>query len=313
MIEQRVLVDTDPGLGLKYTDVDDGLALFLMLNNPIFKIEGITTIFGNTPVYKGFLLVKKYLKLFHKMEIPNFRGAASRSELGKLNKASKFLIEKVKEHPNDLTLLTLGPFTNIATALMNYSEFFHNLKQIIIMGGTLSPLTMFNQRFKCIDRRFFDKIKIQSLVAEFNSLKDPRATKKVLEAKTKTPRIQMGLEICCKTVITDKEINRIAQVKKDIPQFIAKHVQFWLRLWKGFNGKKGFFPFDTCVPIYLLAPELYKSINIHLSVDTQKVPGKYSILKSTRPDSAPITYCTNFKNSSAKKDFIEILISNLIR
>ncbi|MGV9200230.1 MAG: nucleoside hydrolase, partial [Promethearchaeia archaeon] len=56
----RVLVDTDPGLGLRFADVDDGLALFLMLNNDIFEIEGITVVFGNTPVEKGYLLVKKY-------------------------------------------------------------------------------------------------------------------------------------------------------------------------------------------------------------------------------------------------------------
>ena len=309
----RVLVDTDPGLGLKYADVDDGLALFLMLNNPEFEIEGITTVFGNTPAHKGFLLVKQYLKLTHKLEIPSFKGAANQKELGKLNEASKFLIEKVKENPKELTLLILGPFTNIATALMHYPDFFNDLKQIIIMGGTLSPLTVFNPRFKCIDRRFFDKIKIQSLVAEFNSLKDPFATKKIIEAKTRTPRIQMGLEICCRTVITDNEIKRIAQINKPIPQFIARHVQFWLHLWKGFNGNKGFFPFDTCVPIYLLAPELYKSINIHLSIDTQKIPGKYSIINNSQRDSAPITYCTDFINSAAKKEFMEILISNLIR
>ena len=58
----RVLVDTDPGLGLKYADVDDALALFLMLNNDEFEIEGITTVFGNTPVNKGFPLIKRYLK-----------------------------------------------------------------------------------------------------------------------------------------------------------------------------------------------------------------------------------------------------------
>ena len=41
----RVLIDTDPGLGKKGADVDDGLALFLMLNNPeTFEIEGITTV-----------------------------------------------------------------------------------------------------------------------------------------------------------------------------------------------------------------------------------------------------------------------------
>lgn len=308
----RVLVDTDPGLGLKYADVDDGLALLLMLNNPKFEIEGITAVFGNTPVDKGFPLIQKYLNLARKPNIPCKKGAASQKDLGKLNEASDFLIKKVKENPGELSLLTLGPFTNVATALLHYPEFFDDLKEIIIMGGTLTPLSAFNPWFKYIDRRFYDKLPIKSLVAEFNSYNDPRATKKVLEAATKTPRIQMGLEICCSVVITKQLIKRIAKVNKPIPQFIAKYVPFWLNLWRLISGRGGFYPFDTCVPIYLLEPEIYKSVNLHLTIDTKNIPGKYSILKERRKNSAPITYCTGFVDQKAQEKFLEILISNLI-
>ena len=307
----RVLIDTDPGLGLKFFDVDDGLALFLMLNNPKFEIEGITAVFGNTPVNKGFLLIKKYLHLAQQLNIPHKKGAASRKELGQHNEASKFLIKSIKENPGELTLLTLGPFTNIASALLRYPEFLDDLKQVVIMGGTLSPLSVFNSRFKCIDRRFFDTLPIQKLVTEFNSWQDPYATKIVLEAVTKTPRIQMGLEVCCRAVIREEHIQQIANVKKPIPQFIAKHVQFWLKLWKIISGRSGFYPFDTCVPIYLLAPELYKRVHLHLSVDTKRLPGKYSISRDKR-DSARITYCTDFIDANARKKFLELLISNLI-
>jgi len=95
----RVLLDTDPGLGRKLADVDDGLTLFLMLNNSRFEIEGITTVFGNTPVRVGYPLMKKYLKMAGRTDIPNKMGAAGKHDLGKLNDASKLLIEKVKEHP----------------------------------------------------------------------------------------------------------------------------------------------------------------------------------------------------------------------
>jgi len=309
----RVLIDTDPGLGLRFADVDDALALFLMLNNNQFEIEGITTVFGNTPVNKGYPLLKKYLKLANKTDIPNKMGASRKEELGILNDASKLLIEKVKENPKELTLLTLGPFTNVATALIHYPEFFDDLKKIVIMGGTLSPITLFNPFYKRIDRRFFDKIKTQQLVAEFNSLKDPRATKKVLEASTFTPRIQMGLEVCCRTVIRDEHIKQIESVNKPIPQFISKHVKFWLKIWKVLSGRGGFFPFDTCVPIYLLEPELFKTVSLFLNVDEKKIPGKLSISKGKRENSSPITYCTNFVDKKAKERFMDILISNLTK
>lgn len=309
----RILVDTDPGLGLKYNDVDDGLALLLMLNNPNFEIEGITTVFGNTTVDRSFLLVKKYLNLTNKTQIPYKKGAASRKELGKLNEASRFLINQVKENPKELSLLALGPFTNIATALIHYPEFFDDLKQIVIMGGTLTPVISFNPLFKHIDRRFYDKLSIKELVVEFNCVNDPLATQKIFEIATNTPRIQMGLEICCSVVITDDHIRKIARVDKPIPQFISKYVQFWLKMWKLLSGKGGFYPFDTTVPIYLLHPELYKTVNLNFSVDTTKIPGKLSIQKGKRSGSAPITYCVGFQNQITKQRFIEILISNLVK
>ncbi|MHA1436949.1 MAG: nucleoside hydrolase [Promethearchaeota archaeon] len=307
----RILVDTDPGLGLRFTDVDDGLALFLMLNNLEFEIEGITTVFGNTPVNRGYALLKKYLKLAKRTNIPHKMGAMSKHYYGKKTEASQFLIDIVKENPKELILLTLGPLTNIATALLHYPDLFNNLKKIVIMGGTLSPITSFNPFFKGIDRRFFNKIKIKQIVSEFNFFNDPLSTKKVIEAETKTQRIEMGLDICCKAIFKNEHFRRIKSIKKPIPQFIARHIKFWLNLWK-LNGNGGFFPFDTFVPIFLLEPNLFKKSNLYLSIDTKKIPGKLSIIKKKTLRSAPITYCTNFIDSNSNARFMEILISNLI-
>ena len=303
----RVLLDTDPGLGRKLADVDDGLTLFLMLNNSKFEIEGITTVFGNTPVRVGYPLMKKYLKMAGRTDIPNKMGAASKKDLGKLNNASKLLIEKVKEHPKELTLLTLGPLTNIATALRHYPEFFDDLKKIVMMGGTLTPFAGF-----LMNRIFFEKINNKTFVSEFNFYQDPLATKEVIEYQTMTPRIEMGLDICCKTVFKKEHLKRIESVDKPIQQFIANHLKFWLNLWKIFL-KGGFYPFDTFVPIYLLKPELFKSANLYLKVETDPIPAKLSIMKGRRENSAPLTYCTDFVDSKAKEEFMEILVSNLMK
>jgi purine nucleosidase len=214
------------------------------------------------------------------------------------------LIDKVKEHPKELTLLTLGPLTNIATALRHYPEFFDDLKKIVMMGGTLTPFIGF-----LMNRMFFDKMK--SFVSEFNFSQDAEATKEVIEFKTMTPRVEMGLDICCRTVFKKEHLKRIEAMDKPIPQFIAKHLKFWLNLWKIFL-KGGFYPFDTFVPIYLLKPELFKTANLFLEVGTKNKPAKLSILNGKRENSAPITYCTNFVDSKAKEQFMEILIQNLI-
>ncbi|MGV9171309.1 MAG: nucleoside hydrolase [Promethearchaeia archaeon] len=305
----RVLVDTDPGLGLRFADVDDGLALFLMLNNDIFEIEGITVVFGNTPVEKGYLLVKKYLKLCNKLKFPHFKGASNRKEYGRLTEASRYLVDMVKEYPNDLTLITLGPLTNVATALQFYPSFLDELKKIIIMGGTLSPQTAFNPIFRKIDRRFFDKLPIKELVAEFNFFNDPPATKRIIEAKTTTPRIIMGLDVCCQLVFKLHHILELQNHTHPITQFIVKHIQHWYKLWL-LNGLGGFFPFDTFCPIYLINPSLFSMISLPLKVEIDKLGGKLIISAIKKQEVFPL-YGTGFVNENAKRDFMEILLTNL--
>jgi purine nucleosidase len=301
----KVLIDTDPGLGKRFADVDDGLALFVALNNPeIFEIEGITTVFGNTPVKKGFRLLKTYLELVNRKDIPHFMGASSKNDLGKLDSASNFIIKKVKENPKEIILLTLGPLTNIATALEYYPDLLNNLKCMIFMGGTVKPNTALNPKF--IDNSGVGKI------TEFNFYSDAIAAKRIIEAKTFTQRIGMGLDICCQVVFNEEHLEKIISVDKPIPRFINEHIRFWLNLWE-YNNSGGFFPFDTLVPIYNLNPELFEKTEVFLEVDTENVPGKISILDGERENSAPITYCMRFNEPNGKEEFMDALISNLIK
>ncbi|MFX1443566.1 MAG: nucleoside hydrolase [Promethearchaeota archaeon] len=299
----KVLIDTDPGLGKNFADVDDGLALFLMLNNPdFFEIEGITTVFGNTQVKQGFKLLKKYLNLVGKTNIPYFLGARSKHDFGYINEASQFLIDKVKEKPNELTLLTLGPLTNIASALKNYPDFLNNLKSIITMGGVIEPINPFINNKNSIGDQFFND-------TEFNFKSDPLATKTIIEAQTLTPRILMALDICCKVIFNEDHLKQIRSIDKPIQQFIAENVDFWLKLWK-FSDKGGFFPFDAFVPIYLMRPNLFKTINYFFIVGEN---GKISITKQKKENSAPIIVCTDFAEYNGRKEFMDILISNLTK
>ena len=60
-------------------------------------------------------------------------------------------------------------------------------------------------------------------------------------------------------------------------------------------------------------PELFSTKEFYLTVNVQDTPGKIEILKHKRENSRPITYCMNFKSSFGEKEFMEILISNLIK
>ena len=301
----RVLVDTDPSLGRRGAEVDDGLALFLIFNNPqLFIIEGITTVFGNIHVKKAFEFIKKYLELVNRIEVPHFLGASSKYTINKLTDASKFLIEKVKENPNELTLMTLGPLTNIATALEHYPEFFDDLKQIIFMGGTVEPTSAFSDPFIFGDS-IFDKVE-----SNFNN--DPFAAKKLIETETQTPRIGMGLDVCCRAVFKEEHLKVIESTGTILTEYMLDHIKAWLKIWK-FNKSDGFFPFDTFVPIYLIKSDLFTTTDFFLSVDTELFPGRLLILDSFRKNSAPITYCMNFRENFGEKYFMDLLLSNLIK
>lgn len=301
----NVIIDCDPGLGKRAVDVDDGLALFLMLNNPdIFDIVGITTIYGNTPVETGYKLIKKYLDLANKTEIPHFLGARSKYALGTLTDASKFLIDKIQEYENELVLLTLGPLTNIATVFQLFPHLLEKVKKIIFMGGTVEPCSAFSPPFI-----FDDGL---SEMVESNFQNDPMAAKFLIETKTKVPRIGMGLDICCQAVFKEEHLKRIHSIQSPLTNFIVEHTRSWLNVWQ-FNKSNGFYPFDTFPPIYLMKPELFTTVNFFLIVDTDETPGKIKILEEKRENSAPITYCMNFKTENGNEEFMEILVSSLTK
>ncbi|MFX0033207.1 MAG: nucleoside hydrolase [Candidatus Hodarchaeota archaeon] len=305
MSRYKVIIDCDPGLGKRAAEVDDGLAIFLMLNNPdIFDIIGITTVYGNTPVEVGYKLVKKYLKLANRREIPNFKGATSRYTLGTLTDASRFIISKIQEYEHEIILLTLGPLTNIATIFMEFPNLIEKIKKIIFIGGTIEPTSAFSPPFI-----FEDGL---SELVEFNFQNDPMAAKVMFDTETLIPRIGLGLDICCQAVFKEEHLERIKSVKSPITNFIVENSEGWLNVWK-FNKSEGFYPFDVFVPIYMLNPELFTTIDLYITIDTDETPGRIIKLKSKHKNIAPVTFCMNFQRSDGNKQFMEILIENLIK
>jgi len=302
----KLIIDCDPGLGSRGSDVDDGLALFILLNNrDQFNIEGITTIFGNTNITKGFTLLKKYLEFKDCLSITHYKGAANSNDLGKSNQAVEFLIEQVKRYPDQITLLSLGPLTNIATAIKIYPDFIDDLKEFIFMGGVINPSSAFSPQFT-----FGDSIFITN---EFNFNQDPIATKLFIETKTQTPRVGFGLDICCQAIFKEEHLDMIKNVNKTpYTEFLIKYIEPWLNLWQH-NLSNGFYPFDAFLPIYLLEPDLFSFKDFYLKVDTEEEPGKLIKHKTSLKNSKPITYSMNFSKSDGPSKFMEKLIANLIK
>jgi purine nucleosidase len=146
-----VLLDTDIG-----DDIDDALALALALRSPEIELIGVTTVFGDTHLRAR--LAKHVLHVFERNDIPVAAGipaplqarhrpsgvpqaailTTDANDEPAIRKCSgpELIIEKAMAHPGRLTLLCIGPLTNIATALMIEPHLFMTIRSIVMMGGT---------------------------------------------------------------------------------------------------------------------------------------------------------------------------------
>lgn len=245
MNRERVILDTDPAIGVKFRDLDDGLAILFLLASPEVHLEGLTINFGNVGADRGFKVAREVLKVAD-ADTPVYLGSASKTDLGRMNPAVEFMIETVKASPKEITVLAVAPLTNVATAMMFDSTFAGNLKELIVMGGTFSfP--------------FF------SFIGEFNFHNDGAAASRVIGAPI--PKTLITMDVCSQAVFQDRHLARIREKKSRVAQYLAEVIPHWLNLNKKvFFRKKGFFPWDPVAAAYLIDKTLFDDNRYTLDV-----------------------------------------------
>ena len=145
MAAEQVFVDLDIG-----DDIDDAFALGLILASPEFEVVGIGTAWGDTPL--RVRLVQRFLQAHGREGIPIGQGIVTTSTTGfsqarwarrwpadgKAVVASvDLLLAAIAAHPGEVTLLALGPLTDIAAAIQRDPRRFRQLKRIVMMGGSV--------------------------------------------------------------------------------------------------------------------------------------------------------------------------------
>jgi purine nucleosidase len=236
MDEKRVLIDADPATGVKFRDVDDGLAILFLLSFPQIHIEGITVNFGNVKAPVGFGIAKKVLDVAGK-DIPVYMGAESRNELGKPNRAVDFMLERVNKNPGEITLLALAPCTNLASAMMLDTGFASKLKELVVMGGSIN-------------------FKPFSFFGEFNFHLDGRAASFVLSAPV--PKTLITMDVCSHAVFREEHLKNIQAKDTKVAKYLSEVIPHWLNLNRMiFFRKKGFFPWDVVAAAYVVDPTLF--------------------------------------------------------
>jgi len=198
----RIIIDTDIG-----SDIDDALAIALALRSPELKLEGITTVYGNSDLRAK--MVAKMLQLSGRTDVPVMAGLdnsllrnrpiwmAGHEGDGLLEEgevivydarhAVDFIIERVMSHPGEITLIPIGPLTNIATSLIREPMVAKNVKEIVLMGGVT---------------RLGDN-GADLRIVEHNIVCDPEAASVVFSSGA--PIVMVGLDVTLKVQITEKE------------------------------------------------------------------------------------------------------------
>jgi len=148
-----VVVDLDIG-----DDIDDSFALALLLASPEFDLRGISTAWGDTALRAR--LVKRLLRELGRDDVPVAEGIATKSQTAftqarwasgphrpgitdgtpaplSAGASVDFLLHQAARQPGQLTLLALGPLTNVAAAIRRDPQGFRQFKQVVLMGGSV--------------------------------------------------------------------------------------------------------------------------------------------------------------------------------
>ncbi|WP_243281576.1 nucleoside hydrolase [Clostridium sp. D53t1_180928_C8] len=228
-MKKKVIIDCDPG-------IDDSLALILALNSPEIEVIGITTVSGNVKADQGARNALKVLKLMKREDIPVYIGEEvplkrklitaqdthGEDGLGETNYQEAdmeinyggvdFILEKARK--DNISLIALGPLTNLAKAIEKDLEAFNMINEIVSMGGA------FKSHGNC------------SQVAEFNYWVDPHGVKEVFD-KSKVPFSMVGLDVTREIVLTPNLIELIKQIGGDVANFIVNITKFYVDFhWK---------------------------------------------------------------------------------
>lgn len=170
MNKKLVYVDTDVGLGTPGAEIDDGAALIFLLRHPEIEVVSAGSVFGNVPVQDADLNLDRLLTWMNGEHIPRGLGAETpllegsawfeswQSEYGKTLPwntspafclAANLIIDTIHTYPKQVSILSLGPLTNLALAIRLDPSILSLTRKVIVMGGSFSvqnPAPEFNVR-----------------------------------------------------------------------------------------------------------------------------------------------------------------------
>ncbi|MGC1167615.1 MAG: nucleoside hydrolase, partial [Candidatus Acidiferrales bacterium] len=216
---RRIILDTDPG-------IDDMMAIFLALRSPELKVEAITPVCGNVPLEFTLPNALRLVEIAGRPDVPVAAGASHpllrrlvtaghvhganglagvdfpEPKIKPVRETAPEIIRRiVRENPGEITIVAVGPLTNVALALRSDPELAAMIPQVAIMGGSLSGGNM-------------------TPAAEFNLYVDPEAARIVFDAEI--PLTMVGLDVTRKCQLTEPQIQQLEAAQNPVSQTAGK-------------------------------------------------------------------------------------------
>lgn len=267
MTPRKIIIDTDPGQ-------DDAVAILLALASPEIDVLGITAVAGNVPLpltEKNARIVcelagRPDVRVFAGCDAPLARPLVTAEHVhGKTGldgpqmadptmplqdqHAVDFIIQTLREEPSGtVTLVPVGPLTNIATAFQRAPDIIARVREIVLMGGAYFAVGNITP------------------AAEFNIYVDPEAAKIVFAAGV--PLVVMPLDVTHKALTTRARIDAFRAMGTKVGDMVAAWTDFFERFDMAKYGSEGAPLHDPCTIAYLIDPSLFTGRLINVEIET---------------------------------------------
>jgi len=273
-MKKKIIIDCDVG-------VDDALALILAFHSPELEIGAVTGVNGNVPLERVFENIEKVLCLLQPPDPPFIAKGADRPLKGEsvyahsvhgedglggikihLEKEEKWwhlfpgpadelITGMARQHPNELTLIAIGPLTNLALALKKDPPGLKKLQELIIMGGA---------------------VRIRGNItpyAEFNFFVDPLAAQMVLASGL--PITLVPLDVTHRVFLSSQLIEkRIKPRSNPFCRFVTEATGYSLSNHRFRRGSEVFHLHDPLAVAVAIDPDLVRKERLSISVEIEE-------------------------------------------
>ncbi|XP_040967368.1 probable uridine nucleosidase 2 isoform X2 [Gossypium hirsutum] len=279
---------------------DDAMAIFLALRSPEVEVIGLTTIYGNVYTTLATRNALHLLEVADRTDIPVAEGSHvtitkgtklrvadfvhGADGLGNQNfpppegkpidmSATDFLVEQANLYPGKVTVVALGPLTNIALAIQQDPSFVKNIGQIVLLGGAFAVNGNVNP------------------AAEANIFGDPDAADIVFTSGADV--LAVGINVTHQVVLTDSDRETLASSNGKFAQYLLKILEVYFNYHHDAYSTKGVYLHDPTAMLAAINPSLITYVEGAVRVQTNGITRGLTLLYNKQKRFAEITEWSN--------------------